>query len=111
MSRRDSRCAGRVVLEVNVAITSGSSQAFRSVDHHIKNCAQALRERPASGDGLGVRAFHYSTEPHRSITYKIGARYRLQAHVPVEAFQLVTQHTAWRRRMAFGRQLIGCNFL
>ena len=29
---RDSRCAGRVVLEVNVAITtSGSSQAFRSV--------------------------------------------------------------------------------
>ena len=41
--------------------TSGSSQAFRSVDRHVaeKNYAQALRERPASGDGLGVRAFHY----------------------------------------------------
>ena len=34
-----------------MAITmSGSSQAFRSVDHHLadKNCAHALRERPAS---------------------------------------------------------------
>ena len=59
---RDNRCAGRVVLEVDVAITtSGSSQAFRSVDHHVanKNCAHALRGRPASGDGLEIRAFHY----------------------------------------------------
>src|SRR5262245_28883874 len=56
---------GRVVLEVDVGITTrGSSRAFRSVDHHVanRNCARALRERPAYGDGLGVRAFHSSTE-------------------------------------------------
>src|SRR5262249_33070455 len=78
------RCAEGVVLEVDVAITtSGSSQAYRPVDHHVadRNCAQALREPPASGDGLGVRAFHYSTEPRPSVTSKIGGRYCLQAHV------------------------------
>jgi len=40
------RCAGGVVHEVDVAITtSGSSQAFRSVDYYVadKNCAQAFR--------------------------------------------------------------------
>jgi hypothetical protein len=55
---RDNRFADGVVLEVDVAITtSGSLRAFRSVDHDVadRNSTQALRERPASGDGLSSR--------------------------------------------------------
>src|SRR5262249_23002016 len=66
---RDNRCADGIVREVDVAITiSGSSQAFRSVDHHLadRNCAHALTEGPASGDGLAVRDFHYSAALHPS---------------------------------------------
>ena len=59
--------------------TSGSSQAFRSVDHHVadKNRAQALSERASSGDGFGVRPFHYSTDLRP--TGSAAAPYRLQA--------------------------------
>src|SRR5262245_46756311 len=86
---------GRVVLEVDVGITTrGSSRAFRSVDHHVanRNCARALRERPAYGDGLGVRAFHSSTEhSFRPISFPspcAGVRFVLLIHTFFEFSRL-----------------------
>jgi hypothetical protein len=95
---RDNRCAGGVVLEVDVAITtSGSSQAFRSVDHHVadKNRAQALSERASSGDGLGVCAFHYSTDPRPSSLTGSAPDIVSKHHVPAHTLCAIDEHASW----------------